>query len=475
MNTFVQAIDEQTTLTENGAVTRVTSADKVVDLFYQIGASRGKNIIPSFVAAYAQNPELALRVALWARDVRGGAGERKIFRDILQYLENTSPEDVMKLLTKIPDLGRFDDLFVFKTQQMKNAAYTLFGDALRSGNQLAGKWAPREGSKNDKIAKEIMKFFGMTPKEYRKGLVALSKTVEQQMCAKEWEAINFSHVPSVAAARYRKAFYKNAEASYKKYVESLVKKDNPEVKVNASAVYPHTIIQTLFNRVGQVSSSSTELDFITAQWEALPNYVGDSSVLSIVDVSGSMGVPVGGQGNVTCMQVAISLGLYTADKNKGAFKDCFMTFSSVPKLQKLKGNIVQKMQQMSSSEWGMSTSIENAFSTILDVAVKNAVKAEDMPKTLLIMSDMQFNQCIRADETAHEMIRNKYSAAGYDLPNVVFWNLHASNGVPVKFNQSKTALVSGFSPTILESVLSSEDLNPETVMLKTVMKDRYSF
>ena len=177
MNAFVNAIANQEARTANGMKARKSSANALVDLFYNIGASRGKNIVPAFTAAYVQDKELALRIALWARDARGGAGERQIFRDILAHLEKTDPESAARLLVKVPELGRFDDLFVFKTPDLKAKAYTLLGDHLRAKNGLAAKWTPRKGE----VAREIREFFGMTPKQYRKSLVALTKVVETQM------------------------------------------------------------------------------------------------------------------------------------------------------------------------------------------------------------------------------------------------------------------------------------------------------
>jgi hypothetical protein len=173
----------------------------------------------------------------------------------------------------------------------------------------------------------------------------------------------------------------------------------------------------------------------------------------------------------------VSLGLYLADKNKGAFKDTFLTFSEAPKLMNLKGNILDKIKQISSSEWGMNTNLHAAIQKILDVAVKGKVPAEDMPKVLLILSDMQFDHCARYDDSAIQMIARKYEAAGYTVPQIVFWNLNAADNVPVKFNAKGVALVSGFSPSIVKSVLSAdlEDFTPEQIMLKTIMSERYNY
>ena len=473
MSTFVEAVKNQEARTTNGMKARKSTAHAVVDLFYNAGASRGKNIVPAFTAALAENRELALRVAAWLRDARGGAGERQLFRDILVYLEKNDTEAAKALLAKVPELGRWDDLFVFKTKALKEAAYTMLGDALREKNGLAAKWTPRQGP----IAAEIRNFFGMSPKFYRKSLVEMTAVVETNMCAKQWDSINFSHVPSVAASRYKKAFNRNTEA-YGKYVAELMKdpKDRTiEVKVNAGAVYPYDVLKGRINSYG-VKFDKTELDLIQKQWEALPNFVGDGSILPLVDVSGSMSCPAGKNAKLTCMEVAVSLGLYLADKNKGKFKDTFLTFSGNPELMHLKGNINQKIDQMVRSNWDMNTNLNKAFAKILDSAVKGGVPQEEMPAMVFILSDMQFDACVKHDDSAIEMIARKYEAAGYTLPKVVFWNLNASYGnAPVKFDKSGTALVSGFSPAVVKPLLAGdlETFTPESVMLKTIMDDRY--
>lgn len=466
MNSFVNAVQNQEARTANGMKARKSTANAVVDLFYKIGASRGKDITADFVSALVQNEELALRVALWARDVRGGAGERELFRQILKYLENTRPDLAMKLLGKVPEVGRWDDLFVFQTSELKSQAYTLLGDALRAKNGLAAKWTPRKGE----VAREIREFFGMTPKFYRKSLVEMTKVVESQMCAKDWDNINFSHVPSLAATRYKKAFYRNTE-KFAEYVAELVKGTDPKVKVNAGAVFPYDVLKGvaygLFNK--------TEKDHIVAQWNALENFVGDANVLPLVDVSGSMSCPAGRNSSVSCMDVSVSLGLYLADKNKGVFKDTFLTFSSDPQLLNLKGDVIQKMDQMVRSEWGMSTDLVKAMMKILNVAVKGKVPQEDMPSMLLILSDMQFNACVEHDDSAMEMIARQFTSNGYEVPKVVFWNINSSDNVPVKHDESGVALVSGFSPSIVKAILAADtsEFTPEAIMLKAIMSDRY--
>ena len=470
MNTFVNAVQNQSARTENGMLARKGTANACVDLFFKAGASRGQDITKQFVAALVENEDVALRIALWLRDVRGGAGERELFRQIVKYLEKNRPELATKLLPKIPEVGRWDDVLVFETDVLKHKAFTMLGDALREKNGLAAKWTPRKGV----LAMEIREFFGMSPKFYRKSLVEMTKVVEQDMCAKNWDAINFSHVPSVASARYKKAFFRNTE-KYAEYVASLVKGDDPKVKVNAGAVYPHDVLKGVVGR-NQFNFNKTELDLIVKQWEALENFIGDANVLPLVDVSGSMTTSVGNNSNVSCLDVAVSLGLYLADKNVGKFKDTFLTFSGSPELLHLKGNIVQKCQQMVKSNWDMNTDLVKAMDKILKTAVEGNVSQEEMPQMLLILSDMQFDQCAKFDDSAMKMINRKFESAGYNVPAIVFWNLRAADNVPAKFDQRGVALISGFSPSIMKAVLSgdTEQFTPEGIMLKAVMSDRYA-
>ena len=469
MNAFVTAISNQEARTSNGMKARVSTANACCDLFFAIGASRGKNIIPQFTAAFVENDDLALRIAAWVRDARGGAGEREVFRQILTHLETANPDAAAKLLAKVPELGRFDDLLVFKTKPLKEKAYTLLGDALRARNGLAAKWTPRKGE----VAAEIRQFFGMTPKQYRKTLVGMTNVVETAMCSGSWDTINYSHVPSVAHSRYKKAFGRHG-TTYAEYVTKLVKGDT-DVKINASAIFPHDVLK---GRISGYSMpmSKQELDVIEAQWAALPNYIGDASVLPLVDVSGSMTCKAGTTGSTTCLEIAVSLGLYFADKGRGAFKDCMLTFSTSPQLVKLKGNINEKIDQMVATDWAMSTNLHAAFNKILDTAIKGKVDQADMPGTLVIFSDMQMNQCLKFDDSAIEMIRRKYADAGYVVPNVIFWNLNAGANVPVRFDERGTALVSGFSPAIAQTILSADmdGITPEAIMLKAVMATRYN-
>lgn len=487
MTTFANAVRNtpNLTTTTNGMAAYTSTCRANVDLFGKLGASRGKDITQLFNLALIEDSELAIRIALWGRDVRSGAGERKLFRDILVHLESVNPDYLLNtnLLRRVPELGRFDDLLVFKTDRVKTAAFNIIREALEVGNGLAAKWLPRKGA----VAVELRNFFGWTPKFYRKTLVRLTQVVETQMCNREFDAINFTHVPSLAMSRYTKSFAKRAPDAFTAFKEALKKGDPKVAKVNAGAVYPYDVIKTV--KYGDSAIAD-------AQWDALPNYIGDANVLPLVDVSGSMSCAAGGSSKgvtTTCLDVAVSLGLYCASKNTGAFKDLFLTFSTDPEFITLKGSLSQRYTAMSRSNWQMSTNLELALTKILNLAVKNKVPHGDMPQALLIMSDMQFNTCVGGgpagsdrslyggrgalNPRAIEMIRDQYRAAGYEPPAVIFWNINAAGNVPVSYDETGTALVSGFSPSIMKSILSADlnNMTPEGIMRKTIMADRYDF
>ena len=254
MSTFTEAVQNQSARTTNGMRARKSTANACVDLFFKIGASRGKDITKEFVAAYVEDKDVALRIAQWVRDVRGGSGERELYRQILKYLEKHDPVAAEKLLRKTPEIGRWDDIFVFQDPKLKWEAFTMLGDALREKNGLAAKWTPRQGP----LAAELRKFFGMSPKFYRKSLVELTSVVESQMCANKWDDINHNHVPSLAAARYKKAFTRHGH-KFAEYVAKL-KAGEAGVKVNAAAVYPYDVLKGVSSLMYNHNYGKTELD-----------------------------------------------------------------------------------------------------------------------------------------------------------------------------------------------------------------------
>jgi len=474
---LVDALRQEDCLTENGMATNSSSLSAVVDLFFNIGAMRGQDkdrLIATFSKAFYQDPTRAMKILFWARDVRGGAGERQIFRDIMGYLLESHPEALKINLNLIPEFGRWDDLLVLEDTKLQADAFDLIQKALlEDQNGLAAKWLPRKGV----TAAKLRNHMGLTPKLYRKVLVSLTNVVEQLMCAKKWEDIDFSKLPSVAGARYQKAFWKNAKDQYEAYIGKLQK---GEAKINAGAVYPYDITKSLHRG---------NADVATEQWKALPNWMegANEMILPMVDVSGSMNTPAGGNPNVTCMDVAVSLGLYISEKNVGPFKDAFLTFSGKPELQILTGSLKDRFQQLSRSEWAMNTNLEAAFKQVLDQAVKHSVSQDQMPDKILILSDMEFDEATSTrgywgrndntaewNPTAQQMIEKMYNDAGYKMPKIVYWNIQSRNGQsPVRFDKQGTALISGFSPAIMTSVIAAEEFTPASIMDETIMGERY--
>lgn len=502
MNTFKSAVQNREARTENGMKARATTTNSCVDFFFKVGASRGKDITHLLISSIVEDVDTAIRIILWTRDIREGAGERELFRQACSWLDRNKPELAIAILPKIKELGRFDDYFVFKTPEVRLAAFEILKQELNAGNALAAKWCPREksinkflekkvGKENLKgfthqkkmellsstqrnkilVAKEFRTFLGLSEKAYRKLLSSCTKVVETDMCSNNWDNINFSHVPSVASSRYKKAFNRHTP-NYAEYVSKLISGDT-SVKVNASSIFPYDVLNGVYGK----HFTKTEQDLVVAQWNALPNFVGDANILPMVDVSGSMTCPAGKNANLTCLDVAVSLGLYLSEKNTGKFKDLFLTFSEKSEMLHLKGTVVERMQQMTRSSWGMNTNLHKAFEEILKIAVNGKVSQEEMPKMLLILSDMQFDACISFDDCAIEMMQRKYSKAGYSMPQIVFWNINSYDNVPVSCNTNGVALVSGFSPSIVKSVLAAEpeQFTPYGIMMATLSSDRYNW
>jgi hypothetical protein len=456
-----------------GIAALASSLNECVNLFFQVGAMRGKDknaLLQMFSKAYSENPLVATKVLFWARDARGGAGERQIFRDILEYLVVNSTDVVRKNLSLIPEFGRWDDILLLVGTEVEGDVFDLIKTELDNENGLCSKWMPRKG----KVANAIRRSFKVSPKVYRKTLVELTSVIETAMCAKDYSGVDYSKLPSLASSRYQKAFLRNDEVGYGEYKTAL---ESGEAKVNAGAVYPYDIIKSMNYGGDKVVNN--------AQWESLPNFMEGSEerVLPVVDVSGSMSCSAGGNDNLTCMDVAISLGMYISERNEGNFKDAFVTFSSNPQLQYLKGTLEQRLNQLRRAEWGMSTDINAVFELILNQAKMYNIPQDKMPTKILILSDMQFNEATSSrwdrvkeyNPTAQDMIEALYEEAGYTKPDVIYWNLSASIGnFPVEFDKMGTAMVSGFSPSILKSLLSGKSMTPESILMETVGSERYS-
>lgn len=446
--------------TENGMPTHSTSGSHCLDLFYKMGGARGnaqaleKNLVYSFI----ESPEITLKLLFHLRNIRGGMGERQTFRHLIRALAGFAPSVLAKNLALIPKYGRWDDLFALFGTSLEQDCIRLIVEALYTGDALCAKWMPREGKRGFKeYAMPIISYLGIRKSSWRKMLSHRTNVVENAMCARDWENINFEHVPSVAMNRYRKAFERNASRTYEQYLAEV---SAGEKKINAGALFPHSLVQAyLKNGAVYVNGADKSVE---EQWKALPNYVQDGlRFLPVVDVSGSMS-----DNSDLPLLVAVSLGIYLAERNTSIFRDAFITFSRKPTLQYLLGSLYDRVSDLNEASWDMNTDIARVFTTILERAVDTGASDDDMPTHVIILSDMQFDDCIEG-VGALDMIRRKYALAGYAVPQVVFWNLRSSNGVPVKVHSSGTALLSGFSPSAMKAVLGG-NLDPYNTMMASL-------
>lgn len=463
MSDLLNSMQTGNSTTFNGMVTNSTSLNECVNFFFTAGALRNaedSTIIRKFSLAFNEDPLTAMKLLFWARDIRGGAGERRLARIIYTYLAKNHPEVIIKNMHLIPEYGRWDDLLIIVenfTGDVQEQALNMITNGLISENKLCAKWMPRPNGKHKKVANIIRKHLKLTPKEYRKILAGVTDVIETKLCIKDYGSINYEHVPSIAMHRYQNAFMKNDSEGFGAYKDKL---KNGEAKINAEAIYPHQVVKSLSVGDNTIANS---------QWNSLPNYMSESNerIMPMCDVSESMsGIP---------MEVSVALGIYISERNLGPFKDHFITFTSNPTLQKLSGSLSDRYLQIS-GEIGYDTDISKAFDSILTSAVRDNVSAEHMPTMILILSDMEFNDyCISGNSVdSLKMIQSKYEDAGYKMPKIVYWNIDAKqDNVPVKFDETGTALVSGYSPSILTAILKGEEFTPIGIMKEKLNEDRY--
>ena len=472
------------TFTENNAVTYISTLSECLDLFSTIGALRREDddeIIIRFARAYAENKDIAIKLLFFARDIRGGLGERKVFRTIIKWMAYNMPESLRKNLSYIAEYGRFDDLIVlFGTPLEKNMLeyikIQLSKDLEAIGNNnsisLLAKWLPSVNASNretKRLAKKTARFLGFNDAAYRKILVKLRahiKIIENNLRETDY-TFDYEKQPSKALFKYRKAFIRN---DIERYKEFLNKVNTGEANLNTDVLTPYEIISPFFQR----NVSTGERLSINTTWNALEDYTDNENALAVIDGSGSM---YGGINPIPA-SVALSLGIYFAERNKGAFKNHFITFSEKPQLVEIKGDdIMDKVKYCSSFNEIANTNIKKVFELILNTAKKNKVPQDELPKRLYIISDMEFDYCANdASQTNFEYAKKSFEKAGYKLPEIVFWNVSSKNRQqPVTKNEQGVTLVSGFSPKIF-SIIANGTISattPYDLMLEVLLSERY--
>lgn len=468
------------TLTENGALTLRSTGSDCLNLFATIGAMHSQNaaeIEKRFLRAFAENKDLAMKILFYARDVRGGLGERRVFRILLNCLAENEPASVLRNLPYIAEYGRWDDILVLLNTSVRPEAENLLHEqfladmkALETGEQvsLLGKWLPSVNAhhaESVKMAKQLARVFGLNEAQYRKALSALRaeiRIIENNLRERDY-AFDYSKQPSRAMFKYRKAFLRNDELRYRRFMQKV---SFGEATLHTGALMPYDIVQAAYN------AFQNERMSLNATWNALEDFTKGENAIVVADGSGSMYWG----GNPTPASVAQSLAIYFAERNHGAFRNHFITFSMSPQLVEIKGaDIVEKVRYCRTFNECADTNLQAVFELILYTAVKNRLSQEELPSTMYIVSDMEFDSCAQgASLTNFAYAKKLYASHGYRLPQVVFWNVQSRNEQqPVKMNEQGVALVSGCTPRIFSQVMNGE-MEPYQNMLNILMSERYA-
>lgn len=499
MNTFMNELNNSFnyTRTTNGALAHKSTLDAVYDMFAQAGAYRqasDEDCILLFKSAYEENPDLAMKCLFYERDARGGQGERRFFRVCFKWLCNTHPDSAIKNLKYVSDFGRWDDvLYATEGTSVFPYALTLIDkqlsqDCACSTPSLLAKWLPSINASSvitKEMAHEVRKFLGMTERQYRQMLSELRerlKVVERLMSENRWDEIDFSKIPSKAGLIYRNAFARRGQIKEK--YEAFIK--DASTKVNAKTLYPYEIVRDVVSNIawdGNFKAAFSDIDrqALNKYWENLPDYFNgkSASMMCVVDTSASM---TWGLNNVQPIDIAISLGIYCGERLNGPFKNHFISFSSHPKLIKIEGiDFADKVRRIHNQNLCENTDLSKVFSMLKEIALTPGVRKNDIPKTILIISDMQIDagSTIRGSrdsvhakvKTEMENIRKDWENHGLTMPHLVYWNVNAVNKANILDDGPNVSYVSGCSPTIFMSVLTGK--TGKDLMMEVLNNKRY--
>ena len=480
---FAQAMYREGThkTTENGAAAyNSTAQGALLDLFSQIGALRPRadhEIESKFAAAFREDKLLATKMLFYSGDIRqGGLGERRTFRICLRWLAERYPEIVNKNIELIPYFNRFDSWFVLVGTKCEKLMWEKVLDTLTKDMKaynaskgkkivpcsLLAKWMPSENASSEKtrqLAVKAQRVLHLTPRKYRKMLSALRKhinVVERQMSAGEWGLIDYAKVPSYAMHNYGSAFAKHDHERFDAYLKSVNK---GEVKINAGVLYPYDLVEKYMDgrkrgtHYGDCFVAYDENAVVEAQWKALPNYLTKPmNAVVMADVSGSMrGRP---------MATSIGLAIYLAQRNTGLYHNQYMTFTNEPHFVNIKegASLLENVQKVAAAGVGYSTNLEKAFQEVLDVAVANRVPANQMPKTFVVISDMEIDRYMRPGRHWDflKVMEARYNVKGYKLPKIVMWNVNARKDTVLSQDEN-TIFISGQSPSSFKALCQNLD------------------
>ena len=490
------------TMTANGANAYKTSGSKLVDINFAIGELRSaseENIIKKFRDAFEENPEFALKWLFWLRDVREGSGERKAFRVILKDLsKNGLSKFVDNMVPYLGFYGRYDDMWELLDTPSKSAVLRFTAKQLKEdlANRKAGKsisliskWIP-SGNASSKVSakynKQIRDYLKWTPSQMQHTLTILRKyidVVERKMSSDNWQSIDYEKVPSKAAKLYTKAFMKHDKDRYTAYLEGL---KTGKAKVNASVLNPCEIVQKIYESISWYGRNEDTITLMEAMWKNLPDRVqGEGDTICVLDTSGSMCSTVDSKTRMTCKEVAESLAIYFAERCSGVFQNKIITFSHSPRYMDLTrcDSLESKLKYIQKYGEVSDTNIESTFDLLLNTAIEGHLTQDQIPKRVLILSDMGFNSssCTQAPNTTlFQTINQKWNKAGYEMPTLIFWNIlgesrwgYGSKAIPVSYNEDfPCLLVSGYNTASLNMVLKSQE-SPLEGILSVINTERY--
>lgn len=478
--------ESNNTYTENGALAYRSTQSFCLDMFFKAGAMRNSSpaeISDMVTRAYAEDPDKTMKIIFFARDARGGLGERRFFRCAVSALVKIAPRAVEKNIPLFAEYGRFDDLCVLLGTPIENAAASEIKAQLnkdiaamvdKKPASLLAKWLPSVNTSSQEtrnMGRRMAALLGMSEREYRKTLSALRRytdILENRLRERDY-TFRYEVQPSCAMFKYRQAFSRNDGERYSEFLNEVEK---GKAKLHADRLFPYDIVRAALN--GNVSES--ERRSLDAAWKALPDLTAAKreNALAVIDGSGSMTCGCGG---IRPIDAALSLGIYFAEHNKGAFANHFITFSETPQLVEIKGrDIVEKANYCRTFNEVANTDLEAVFKLILKTAIKNKVPTSEMPTKLYIISDMQFDFCVTGgnNEVLFRAVRKLYRSYGYELPEIIFWNVNSRcDAIPVTRSETGAALVSGYSPAVFDMVMGGE-CSPETVMNRILCSERYA-
>ncbi len=476
-------LDTNSTYTANNAYAYKSTLNYNLDFFFSISSFKSNTQLGliKFQLAYFEDKLLALKNLFYLRNIRGtGQGIRDCARIIYKWLAINQKEIMLLNLANVAKFGRQDDYYAFVDTPLEEEAFKLLKkqidiDLVSEHPSLTAKWLKSvNSSKNTrKLGLLTAKYFNLSERNYRKLLSTLRakiNVVETKMTSNQFDKIEYETVPSKAMLNYHKAFKRHDEKRFSSYIEDV---KSGLVKINSKSLYPYEILRKYnldFDMHCDKLTCDAYNECLEQQWNNLPNYNIDSQTIVVADTSGSMmGLP---------LEVCISLAIYFARNNKSIWKNKLITFSSKPSFVSLDGCMTLHDSIARIPAIIDNTDIEKVFDLILDSALKNKVKEEDMVKNILIISDMHFDEanCFKNDKTYTKIIKDKFKSYGYKTPNLIYWNVNTKLKLVVHstFNESGVRLISGFSPSIIEQVLNDDYKNPLDVMLNILNEEIFS-